>query len=373
MSATDESASVAAGRVVGESPLRIWALTSQERLRRQMHRAGAGAPAALALRTVLLRADWVYDDAIVRGLATAGSDVALMAPGGECIGANVPTERAEEVSASIAAGRMPGAVSPITAEKIADGYNDALRKRESPFLMPLTEEGLPAIEQRVFGGAYKGVTDLVTLYAWPAPARAATRWCADRGITPNQVTFASLLLVLAAMALFWHGHYVLGLLAAWPMTFLDTVDGKLARVTLTSTKFGNVFDHGIDLIHPPFWWWAWIVGLPAAGHPLDHGGWVLTVIVAGYILQRLEEGLFIAWFGMEIHVWTWFDSKFRLITARRNPNLLILTVFVLFGHPETGIVVVAWWVALCLVLHGVRIWQASQARREGPLRSWLQS
>ena len=41
------------------------------------------------------------------------------------------------------------------------------------------------------------------------------------------------------------------------MTFLDTVDGKLARVTLTSSPFGNVLDHSLDLIHPPFWYWAW--------------------------------------------------------------------------------------------------------------------
>ena len=38
---------------------------------------------------------------------------------------------------------------------------------------------------------------------------------------------------------------------------LDTVDGKLARCTITSSGWGNVFDHGVDLIHPPFWWWAW--------------------------------------------------------------------------------------------------------------------
>ena len=58
------------------------------------------------------------------------------------------------------------------------------------------------------------------------------------------------------------------------MTFLDTVDGKLARVTVTSTKLGNVFDHGIDLVHPPLWYLAWGIGLalepPAiAGVPLS--------------------------------------------------------------------------------------------------------
>src|SRR3546814_15265433 len=56
-----------------------------------------------------------------------------------------------------------------------------------------------------------------------------------------------------------------GLLAGWVMTFLDTVDGKLARVTLTATRFGHLFDHGMDVVHPPFWYAAWGFGLaPAA-------------------------------------------------------------------------------------------------------------
>ena len=109
------------------------------------------------------------------------------------------------------------------------------------------------------------------------------------------------------------------------MTFLDTVDGKLARVTLTYTKFGNLFDHLTDLIHPPFWWLAWIVGLEAAGMPLAHPTAVSAVIVGGYVLQRIQEGLFQHLHGMHIHVWRPFDSAFRQVIARRNPNLVLLT------------------------------------------------
>src|SRR3546814_14208451 len=79
------------------------------------------------------------------------------------------------------------------------------------------------------------------------------------------VTLASLLLVGAAFYWFAAGQYAIGLVAAWLMTFLDTVDGKLERVTVTHTKFGNVFDHGIDLVPPPFWYWAWMIGLQATG------------------------------------------------------------------------------------------------------------
>jgi hypothetical protein len=70
-------------------------------------------------------------------------------------------------------------------------------------------------------------------------------------------------------------------------------------------------------------------------------------------------------------MWQRFDSLFRQVTARRNPNLAILTVAVLIGRPDWGINVVAVWVAISLVVHAVRFLQAAFARRHGPLQSWL--
>jgi len=361
----------AAGIVVGQSTLRVWGLPSAIRLQRQLKAAGAVTDETAAKRRVLVRADWVYDDALIRGLVAADADLALFAVDGSAVALNVAAAEAGDAAALLAEGRAPASARQVSASVLADGYNNALRKREPPFLMPLSDAALPAIEQRVFGSSYKGVTDLVTLYVWPRPARWVTRLCANAGITPNQVTSASLVFVLAAMALFWTGQYALGLVCAWLMTFLDTVDGKLARVTLRSSPFGNVYDHGIDLIHPPFWWWAWIVGLPAAGFSLEHSGLVLAVIVAGYVLQRIEEGVFIACFGIEMHIWQRFDSRFRLVTARRNPNLLLLTASILIGRPDLGIVAVAIWTAASLGVHALRLLQAALARRRGKLHSWL--
>jgi phosphatidylglycerophosphate synthase len=367
----DSTPPVIAGRIVGASRLRIWGLSSAERLTRQLRRAGADSAEAAAQRLVLLRADWVYDEALVKGLARQDSACAMTNDAGQCVAMVVPAARDAEVAALLAHGQSPADVPRRSTGDIAGSYNDQLRKREPPFLLPLAAEQLPAIEARVFAGSYKGVTDFVTLYLWPRPARAFTRLCANLGITPNTVTTASLVLVLLAMWAFWRGQFAWGLVAAWGMTFLDTVDGKLARVTLNSSKFGDLYDHLIDLLHPPFWWWAWVVGLGVVGMALPGDSVALTVIVAGYILQRLEEGIFIARHKMDMHVWQWFDSKFRLVTARRNPNLAILTVAVILGRPDVGIQVVAVWVAICLVVHAVRLVQAELTRRHVPLKSWL--
>ncbi|WPB58952.1 CDP-alcohol phosphatidyltransferase family protein [Xylophilus sp. GOD-11R] len=348
-------------------------MTSAERIQRQLKRANADAMVGAADRSILLRADWIFDEALVRGLARSTSDVALRAPEGDIVAVSVGAAGTPDALALLAAGKAPADAHEVSAVEIADNYNDKLRKREPPYLLRLTEDNLPAIERRTFAGAYKGVTDLVTLYAWPRPARYVTKVCANAGITPNQVTSLSLVMVLAAMWAFWTGHYAWGLVAAWIMTFLDTVDGKLARVTLRSSRFGDFFDHSIDLVHPPFWWWAWIVGLPAVGLPLQYATAALVAIVAGYILQRVEEGVFIACFGIEMHVWRRFDSWFRLITARRNPNLLLLTASVIGSRPDIGIYAVAIWTVLCLGVHAVQLVQAAAAKRGGALRSWLAS
>src|SRR3546814_19369812 len=122
------------------------------------------------------------------------------------------------------------------------------------------------------------------------------------------------------------------MLAAFIFMVLDTVDVKLARCTITSSKWGNVADHGVDLVHPPYWWYFWGVGLGAWGLALSTQTfiWVMVAVVAGYVLQRVIEGLFIKFFGMDIHVWQTFHRDFRLVTASHNPNFTLL-FFATFG------------------------------------------
>ncbi|MEX1109979.1 MAG: CDP-alcohol phosphatidyltransferase family protein [Dongiaceae bacterium] len=369
-------------RLLGSAGRRLWGLTGAERLHRSLRRAGIDSTAGTASAggVLLLRTDYLYDESLIRALiGQPGRTLVDPADSTKLIAAHVG---AGAVAAAALAGEIDldkvtreAGLQPTGPVELAGSYDATLRKRATPYLLPLEGTSRNTLERASFSGAYKGATDFVTKYLWPWPARQVTRWCAALGISPNAVTFVSLLLVIAAFWLFWTGHFALGLVAAWGMTFLDTVDGKLARVTLTSTKAGEVFDHGIDLIHPPFWYWAWYVGLATVPLTLELNEWplpALWVIVAGYLLGRAEEGFFMARFGIEIHIWRPVDYWFRTITARRNPNLAILTIAILFDRPSEGFFAVAIWTILSLLFHLVRIGQALIAkRRNGALRSWL--
>ena len=244
-----------------------------------------------------------------------------------------------------------------------------MRKRERPFVLPLDPADPEPVERAAYDAAYKGVTDVLTLYLWRRPAFYLTRWAARAGLTPEhghrwsaRSSASSPSSCSGAAIIGW------GVLSGFIFMVLDTVDGKLARCTGASSKWGNVFDHGIDLIHPPFWWWAWAHGLAAYGRPLEpvYATMVLWAIVGGYVAQRLIEGLFMRRFGgMHIHVWRPIDSQFRLITARRNPNMVILVAALLFGRPDIGLELVAWWTIVSLIFHAVRLAQASEQAARG--------
>ncbi len=392
-------------RIVGGSAERLWGLSNTERLTRSFHRAGVtdcsvlddecgdgkGVSLPSSGQIVLVRADHVFDERLIRDLVARQGTILVAShhqdgdhgKGGRAIpvAAHVDAVQAGRIVTLLRAGRLdPGdpdlaGLAVLGPGELASAYDQALRKRDEPYVLSLKDRTLPEIERRMFHGAYKGVTDFVTKWVWPVPAMAVTRWAAERRITPNLVTALSLVLVFLALWLFAAGYFLTGLLAAWIMTFLDTVDGKLARVTLTSTPAGNVFDHGIDLIHPPFWYAAWWYGLSwqdSTDWPAAYLDPALWIVLGGYVAGRLMEGLFLWLFRIEIHAWRPIDSAFRLVTARRNPNLVLLSVGALAGRPDLGFLAVAAWTILSLLFHGLRIVQALYRRRAGvPIRSWL--
>lgn len=349
----------------------LWGLTPAERLRRSLGRSGcspievvtpAASPQLSPGRDVLvLRGDWIYDERLVEALADAPETALEEAERGSCVAAHVPAERAAETAAALRgeAPEAPAGLRALRAGQLAPAYTTKLRKSEPPYLLHARRERLREIEAATFSASYKGATDLVTKWVWPVPARAVTRGLAAVGVRPNSVTLLSWVLAIAAIWLFARGSFGWGLLAAWLMTFLDTVDGKLARVTLTSSRLGDVLDHGLDLIHPPFWWWAWGVGI---GAPT---GLATLIVVAGYFVGRALEGAFVATFKIETHSWRPVDTLFRTVTARRNPNLILLSVGAATGRPDLGMTMVAIWTGASLAFHALRLAQAFRARACG--------
>ncbi|MGZ5826694.1 MAG: CDP-alcohol phosphatidyltransferase family protein [Croceibacterium sp.] len=359
---------------VGANPTRLWGLSMAERNARIARKAGlggSGAPVLLANADVAADPAWFSNVAGHPGLVLTLRGVPALA------------HARDEHEAALLRQAMRDGAAPNEPERFEftayeDGgaiENRALRKRERPFLMELRPDTARAIERASYVGAFKGVTDLLTKYLWPEWALWLTRLAAWLGLSPNMVTTIGSILCVGATVAFSYGHYWLGLALGLVFMVLDTVDGKLARCTITSSWWGNVFDHGLDLVHPPFWWWFWATGLAHVGLALSDSlfWWVEGSIFVGYWVQRAIEGAFIAAFdGIHIHVWERLDSRFRLVTARRNPNMVILFVSLVFNRPDLGIVAVAVWTVVSCLVHVIRLFQALARKRRGlPVTSWL--
>jgi len=358
---------------VGDIPARMFGMDARTRANRLASNIGLDlADAAPEGRDVLL-ADmrYAWDPAWLKELAKRPETV--LVKDGHPILANVSNP------ASVLAAMENDAVLDANGVEVLDADTAQLsyfelRKRDRPFVMRVDPNDTMPAERAAYDAAYKGVTDVLTLYPWRKPACYLTRWAAEIGLTPNMITAVGAVCCVLAFYLFWIGSYWPGVAAGFVFMVLDTVDGKLARCTGASSKWGNVFDHGIDLIHPPFWWWAWAHGLAAYGTPLEpvYQSMLIAAIVIGYVAQRLIEGIFLQRYAMHIHVWRPIDSRFRLVTARRNPNMVILVAAMLFARPDVGLELVALWTILSFIFHAVRLAQANSARDRGsPVESWL--
>jgi phosphatidylglycerophosphate synthase len=370
--------------VLPEPGPEVWGLDGHTRARRTAARLGLKADTSGAIREsvasgLIMRGDVLIDPLLIDRLADRPATALVLNDGGRLrvLAIHTPAGGVAQTHAildkqttTIRALERAG-VKPATAAELAGTYDANLRKTQTPYAVDLAQTGTAEAERRTFKAVYKGVTDFVTKFIWPPVALPITQICARAHIHPNWVTLVSLVFVLAALWCFWHGWFFAGFAAGWLAALADTVDGKLARVTLTSSKWGNVFDHGIDLVHPPFWWLAFWHGLG-----VSTGYWpdaVMYIAVGGYVAGKLMEQAFISLIGFKVHIWQRLDSTFRLITARRNPNLAILTVFGTFGAYQTGYWLLAAWTVFCFGFHGVRLVIALDNKRRGAtLTSWLE-
>lgn len=349
-------------QIVGTCDQRLFGITPAERLRRQ--RGELPGPVLVA------RADTVLSDPAVAWLME-NKGTALLGAGGKPVAVAVDAEDANDAAGAIAAGDAHlNSIDPAT---VGDMFIRKLRRRDNLFVRSLSEQGSALVEKQLFDSVYKGITDLVTKYVWPLPAFWATRLCARLHLHPNVVTIVGMVSMVAATVLWVQGELVAGLLCAWLMTFLDTVDGKLARVTATSSKIGDLLDHVTDVIHPPIWWAALASMLiHREGAPPPWLIWdACIVILVGYVVGRVLESGFKARFGYNPYLWRPFDSAFRTVVSRRNIILLIMTVGVIIGMPEEAFVGAAVWTLISVLVQAVRFVQAIVACKGGPLPSWL--
>lgn len=255
----------------------------------------------------------------------------------------------EVADALVAAAR----IAPLDEAKFP-AYINKLRRTLPYWLYAVHDaDARQRLQRQMFWDNYKGSTDLLTRYVYPPLVWPLVRLCVWLRIHPNTVTVLSILLAIAVVPLFMNSHFLYGFLCAYAMSVLDSVDGKLARLTLTDSKIGNAMDHGTDIVHPPFWYFAfaWGLGAQTTSDPLYQAAIWLTVF---YIADRIVLGVAKYRLGFALHAATRLDAWVRSFIARRNITMSIMALSVLVGEGPMGLYIITAWQGLTFFWHSAR-------------------
>jgi phosphatidylglycerophosphate synthase len=285
----------------------------------------------------------------------AGSRVAAVdaANAGAVMARVEPADRGK-ISASMTELTAALSALPVLTQQEFPAFIRKLRRSTPYYLFRI--DSAPAartVERFLFWSNYKGSTDFFTKYVYPPLVWLMVPPLARARVHPNTVTAISIFLTLLAVPLFATGHFLGGFLCSYGMSVLDSVDGKLARLTFTDSWIGNILDHGLDLVHPPFWYLAWAWGLTGGdtSSPAWHAGLVMLGL---YVLDRLILAIYPRRFHKGLHTHAPMDGFVRTFISRRNINLPLFTVGYYLGLGVTTLYLIVVWQALTCVYHAGR-------------------
>jgi phosphatidylglycerophosphate synthase len=233
-------------------------------------------------------------------------------------------------------------------------YVTALRKQVRPVFFPAPSPDLIALAERFPRDvAQNGVLDFPGFFDSPIEDWIVARLCRSF-ITPNQVTFVTMLIGLAVTALFATGHLWWGVALAYTIEVLDGVDGKLARTKVETTAAGE-WEHVVDYCIELSWWTALAFHFQAQN--LRSAYWLLLLLVGSDLLDRLAKRAVKKKVGRNLDDVANFDRFVRCIGGRRNINVWILIAALALGNAADGFVLFCWWGAATAAAHVVRALQ----------------
>jgi phosphatidylglycerophosphate synthase len=233
-------------------------------------------------------------------------------------------------------------------------YVMALRKHVRPVFFPAPSPNLIALAERFPRDvAQNGVLDFPGLLDSPIEDWIVARLCRT-SITPNQVTFVTILIGLAVTALFATGHLWWGVALAYTIEVLDGVDGKLARTKVETTAAGD-WEHVVDYCIELSWWTALAYHFHAENVAFAY--WLLLLLVSSDLVDRLAKRAVKRRVGRNLDDVSNIDRFVRCIGGRRNINIWILVAALALGDAADGFVLICWWGAATAVVHVIRALQ----------------
>ena len=203
--------------IINHCSVRLWSVSQQDRIEKVL--AKAGNLKQLNSETspeqndmiLILRADYLFDANVLGKFMAHPCGILNDSSARVSVAAWVKYGHLEKISALLATDSLVEAEGHehFTPMQLTGGYDPRLRKFDLSHVVEVTAERQRILENYLYDKSYKGITDLVTKWWWPLPARAVVRKCVGLKLTPNMVTSVGWLLTFISGFAFYFGFFFL--------------------------------------------------------------------------------------------------------------------------------------------------------------------
>lgn len=312
------------------------------------------ARAHLHDRFIVVAADLLVDERLLAWLSVQTADVMLSPREGDRP-ATAALLRAESLEAP---GAEAARIKVVAADSLP-AYWESMHGEVPIHLRRIASERDAEDGWRILLDYIQRRTlELPARYFDPFFENLIVRRLAPTAITANQVTLITTVLGFAVAGLYLSGWLRLGVLLAIFVEVLDGVDGKLARITRTTSKAGE-YEHILDFFYENSWWLALGRFLSRHGSP---SAWTAAILMVAFDLtDNIVYSIADVKWHRSVDNATPFLSRFRLIAGRRNIYTWIFLPGFFLGAPAFSFYLAVAWAGVTAAIHAV--WCISDARK----------
>ncbi|HMW34023.1 MAG TPA: CDP-alcohol phosphatidyltransferase family protein [bacterium] len=235
-----------------------------------------------------------------------------------------------------------------------DVYIKFLRKSYVPTLKRIhVGDDLTDIENDLFEKTFKSGLEWIAIYGYKTPVRELTRLFSKTNITPNHVTAVAVFCRWVSIPFLFYGWIGLGLGLIVLFVLLDSLDGKLARMTFRFSDQADWIDHG-SVLPTRLGWYAGLGWHYSSGVWSSQAGMLTIITLVCIVLDDLNWAVAKRIFKRTLFDITDFDAKAHLFTHRRNDMFLMLSGY-LIGLGLYSFYLICGWVVVTWIWHCTRI------------------
>jgi hypothetical protein len=310
---------------------------------------------------MVLSGHGVYDDRILQRLLAATSDLRFNDANsdGNLFAVTLHTRSPQSIHSILSiASRVPASsLNQIPA------YVRFLRKNIVPAMQAISgQTDLKKLERSLFKDTFKGGLELIAIYGYQPVVRELTRWISRTFVTPNMITGFAVLMRFGAMPLMAMGWLGSGLILAAAFIILDSLDGKLARMTYRFSDTFDKIDHWGSLPARVGWY-------VCIGWGLSDGQWNDRIAAAAALLVVLTilDDLNWLWakrrFSKTLYDLSELDERLHLFNVRRN-DIFFLLIGWIMGYLQAFYLFLPIWISLIFFWHIGRLTWMTVNRRQ---------